>query len=136
MNAGRETQGFALVGAIFIVVVMAIAGAYMLSVSGVQRESTNLALLGPRAYYAAQSGLEWALHEAVATPATCPADTFSLTEGALVGFDVTVTCTKTRHTENAVTTTVFRITSKAEYGTYGGRDYVSRQLETTAMVSQ
>jgi MSHA biogenesis protein MshP len=122
MSAARATQGFALVSAIFIVVVMAVAGAYMLSITGVQRESTNLSLIGPRAYYAAQSGLEWALHEAVDTPSTCPSDTFSLTEGGFVGFDVTVTCSSTEHQEIASTTTVFRIRSK--------------ELETTAMVTQ
>ena len=135
MSTRRTTAGFALVGAIFIVVIMASAGAYMLNISGVQRESTNLSLLGPRAYYAAHSGLEWALREAVATPATCPTGTFSLTEGGVAGFDVTVTCSKTDHVENTATTTVFRITSKAELGTYGGRDYVSRTLESTVMVT-
>ena len=54
----------------------------------------------------------------------------------MAGFDVEVTCSSTDHKEQTTTTTVFRITSKAEYGSYGDEDYVSRQLETTAMVSQ
>jgi MSHA biogenesis protein MshP len=134
MRTEPQTAGFALISAIFILVVMAVVGAYMVNIGGVERETTNLALLEYKAFYAAHSGLEWGLHQAVDNPAACPADTFSLTEGGISGFDVTVTCSESDHTEGATTTTVFRITSKAERGTYGGRDYVSRRLEATAMV--
>jgi MSHA biogenesis protein MshP len=135
MRAKEPIAGFALVSAIFILVVMSVVGAYMLDISGVERETSNLAMLEYKAYYAAHSGLEWGLHQAVDNPAACPADTFALTEGGISGFSVTVTCTESDHTEGATTTTVFRITSKAENGTYGSRDYVSRRLEATAMVS-
>jgi MSHA biogenesis protein MshP len=127
-------EGFTLISAIFILVVVALAGAFMLSVSGVERQTSNLGLLGPLAYHAARSGLEWGMHEAAATPAVCPTGTFSLSEGGLSGFNVTVTCSKTDHVENSATTTVFRITSEASRGTYGDSEYVARMLEAGAMV--
>ena len=47
----------------------------------------------------------------------------------LRGFAVTVQCASSAHEENGVTTNVFRVTSLAEYGTFGDADYVSRRLE-------
>ena len=134
MSGLQRADGMSLVNAIFILVVVALAGAFMLTISGVERQTANFAHLAPRAYHAAKSGLEWAAHQAVTTPATCPTGTFTLAEGGFSGFDVTVTCTKVDHVENGTTTTVFQIRSKASGQSLGDRDYVSRTLDSGLMV--
>ena len=134
MSRLQRSDGMSLVNAIFILVVVASAGAFMLTISGVSRQTASFAHLGPRAYHSAKSGLEWAAQQAVTTPATCPTATFTIAEGGLSGFDVEITCTKVDHVENATTITVFQIRSKGSSGTLGDRDYVSRTLDSGLMV--
>ncbi len=135
MRLSARSPGFTLIGAIFILVVLSVAGVFMINLAGVQRATTNAAFLSARAYQAAYAGVEWAVYEAENTPSVCPADTFSLAEGGLNGFDVTVTCTMADHVENVTTTNVFRVTSQAEYGTFGDADYVSRRVEAGLMIA-
>jgi MSHA biogenesis protein MshP len=135
MRPVNQSPGFTLIGAIFLLVVLATAGVFMVNMSGVQRATTNAAFMSARAYQAAYAGVEWAVFEAENDPSTCPTDAFSLTEGGLNGFDVTVTCSMADHVENVTTTTVFRITSQAEYGAFGDPDYVSRRVEAGLMVN-
>ena len=135
MRFSNQSPGFTLVGAIFLLVVLSLAGVFMVNMSGVQRATTNASFLSARAYQAAYAGVEWAVYQAENTPSVCPAAAFSLTEGGLNGFDLTVTCTMADHVENVTTTTVFRITSQAEYKTFGDPDYVSRRVEAGLMVT-
>ena len=134
-RAARRGAGFSLMSALFLLVAIGTAGAFMVRLAGVQRTTTTFALLGPKAYHAARSGIEWNLHRALTVPGSCPVGppvttAFSLTEGGLAGFDVTVTCEAGTHIEGATTKTLYRFTALAERGAYGDRDYVSRRLET------
>lgn len=90
-------------------VVLALLGAYMLSVTGIQQSSSELDTQGARAYQAAHAGVEWGAFQvldpnnAIGTPAlpTCPASPTNLSAlaGSLSPFTVTVTCTATSTTE-------------------------------------
>ena len=135
MRLSNRSPGFTLIGAIFLLVVLSLAGVYMVNMAGVQRATTNAAFLSARAYQAAYAGVEWAVYEAENTPGVCPTATFGLAEGGLNGFNVTVTCTMADHLENLTTTTVFRVTSQAKYRTFGDMDYVSRRVEAGLMVT-
>lgn len=135
MRDAPRQGGFSLVAAIFLLVVLTTAGAFMVRISGVQRTTTSFALLGPRAYHAARSGVEWAIHAAMNVPGSCPVgitttNNFNLTEGGLDGFRVTTECTSEVHSEAGAAETMFLITSLAKRGAFGERDYVSRRLET------
>lgn len=103
-------RGFAIVSAIFILVVLAALGAFILTVFGHQQVGSALDVQGVRAYAAARAGIEWGLYRVQATPAynfgyasidpntrTCPAATTSFVPGAAThaGFVVTVTCAAT-----------------------------------------
>lgn len=134
MSPVRADQGFSLVSAIFLIVVVSLAGAYLVSLVGVERRTASLGLLGTRAYHAARSGLEWAIAKAVADPSGCPAVVLSLAEGGLRGYSVTVTCNKTRHQDGADLVTTFQLAAQAELGALGQPDYVSRRLRTTVTV--
>jgi MSHA biogenesis protein MshP len=134
VSGQRGQAGFSLVSAIFLLVVLSLAAASMVSLVGTSRRTASFGLLGARAYQAARSGVEWAAAEALATPGTCPSGSFSLNEAALSGFDVTVSCALTQHEENATTTRVLVIESVARYGSFGDPDFVSRRVELTLTV--
>lgn len=126
----RRQGGFALVAAIFLVVVLALLGIFLVRVSGVQHQTVNIALLGARAFEAARTGIEWGAFQAL-NAASCTTTTLNLTEGGLNGFDVDVTCTSSTHSETGDTYNVYIIEAIASDGTYGQPDYVSRRMQAT-----
>ena len=129
-----RAQGFTLVGAIFLLVVVSTLAAGMIQLVGVSRGGTVMGLLGARAYYAAQAGLEWGTHELVAAPGSCPAGAFPVTEGGLAGFTVTVTCARTTHVEDGISFAVVRFTSVSRRGAFGDDDFVTRRVEAVVTV--
>ncbi len=126
----RRQRGFALVVAIFLLVVLASLGVYIVKISGVQHATVNMALLGSRAFEAARTGIEWGAFQALDSGA-CTTTTLNLTEGGLAGFDVDVTCTTTAHTETGTTFNLYVIDVEARAGTYGTPDYVSRRMQAS-----
>ena len=131
MKGPTRADGFALVSAIAILVLLAGAGTVMVATSGVQRRTGTLALQGARAYHAARSGIEWGIDQVI-TLSACPSTTvLSLTEGGLIGFDVNVSCTSSSHTDGGSSFDVYQIISQAEYGTYGDIDYVKRRVRSS-----
>jgi MSHA biogenesis protein MshP len=103
-------RGFAIVSAIFILVVLAALGAFILNISSNQQIGSALDVQGVRAYQAARAGLEWGVYKVQSTAAynfghtstdpntrACPATpvSFSPTAPTLSTFTVTVTCTTT-----------------------------------------
>ncbi len=120
----RNSRGFTLVNAIFILVVLAALGAFMVTMSGVQSRTPVLALQGARAYQAAQTGIEWGIARAVA--GSCSAST----SFAVEGFAVTVSCSTAAApiVEGASTYNVYELDALASSGTYGAGDYVSRRM--------
>ena len=61
----QNQGGFALVSAIFILVVLGAMGAFMLTISGVQSRTAIFAIRGAQAYHAAHSGVEWGIYTVV-----------------------------------------------------------------------
>ncbi len=114
-RGSRAQRGFSIVTAIFLIVVLAALGAFIISVTGVQQASQALDIQGVRAYQAARAGIEWGAYQVLdpnntLNPATCspvvvmPACPPSPTNlpalaGSLSPFTVTVTCTETPTTE-------------------------------------
>lgn len=133
-RARHRQRGVALVGAIFVVVILGMLGLYMVTLSGVEHATTSQAVVASRVYYGAKAGLEWGIHQAIGpTSAVCNASTPLATINGLDGVAVTVTCTCT-YTATACTSaanSVYYLTSTAEYGTYGNADYAKRVLEAT-----
>lgn len=136
---GNRERGFALVAAIFIVVVLAMLGAMMVTISGVQRATASAATQGARAFHAARSGVEWGTFGALnstaatcgATPSTPTTNTFNLAVAGLDGFTVSVVCSYTEHRERGTTYNIYVITSTATSGAFGDADFVSRTLRAT-----
>lgn len=57
----NKTRGFALVTAIFLLVVLAALGAFIVNISSTLSTTSAQDLRGSRAYHAAQAGLEWGM---------------------------------------------------------------------------
>ena len=91
MRSGfSRCRGFSLVSAIFLVVVLASLGAYMATMNSIQHTTTALSLQASRAWFAARSGMEWAIFF-VRTNDACPTIPTSF---SVAGFAVEVTgCT-------------------------------------------
>ena len=109
MKSAHPERGAALVTAIFLLVVLAAVGAYMLSVAGVQQSTTNRALLSARAHYAARAGIDWGIHRARnAADTMCPVSpavsttSFTLTGSGFDGFNIAVGCMRTNHSGTAL----------------------------------
>jgi MSHA biogenesis protein MshP len=113
----------------FIVVVLALLGTFMLTLSGGQHMTAADAVTGARAYYAARSGAEWGGAQATLS-ASCAAAT--LVFPAYPEFAVAVNCDNggTTHTEAGVTYSVFRIRATATSTglALGDPGYVSRTV--------
>ncbi|KAF0164704.1 MAG: MSHA bioproteinis protein MshP [Rhodocyclaceae bacterium] len=117
-------RGFAIVSAIFILVVLAALGAFIVNISSSQQIGSALDVQGVRVYQAARAGIEWGVYQVQATPAynfsygaipplavgnaspdlrACPASPASFSPAAptLSNFTVTVTCTETAGTSGS-----------------------------------
>ena len=127
----RSQGGFALVSAIFILVILAGLGAAMVTFSGAQQTTVVMDIQSARAYQAARAGIEWGAYRALRVPAfTCAGSPFTLSfSGAnLIGFTTQVRCTATSHVEDGNTITLFEFAATASSGTANTPDFVAREL--------
>jgi MSHA biogenesis protein MshP len=152
----KAQSGFSLIAAIFLLVVLALMGTLIVSITGMQSASGQLDLSGVRAYQAARAGTEWAayrvldpenaLNPASCSPVvmpTCPAASTNLPAlgGTLSSFTVTVTCAQAADTtESNRNVRVFQIVATAcnqpssgscPNNTSPTSGYVERRLEAT-----
>ena len=127
-----KQRGFTIVSAVFIVVILALIGSYIVSISSLTRTSENLGILGLRTYFAANSGLEWGIYQVTNGPGpyNCPASptTLNLTQAGLNGFKVVVTCTQNTFIERGKSFKIFEFESFGEFGVVSSIDYTSRLL--------
>lgn len=96
----RGQRGFAVVTALFILVVLALLGAAVASISSRQHGASAQEINLARARQAARAGLEWGAFAVLApaapsaTPPACFAGKDIALPGALAGFVVTVRCVR------------------------------------------
>lgn len=127
-------QGFTLISAIFLLVVLAVIGGFMVSIGGSQRATSSAALQGARAFQAARSGMEWAIFRVV-NDSDCSnvnTNTFTLADAGLNGFTIRFACQRSIHSEAGVNNVnIFTLTATATNSTFGSADYVRRVLTAT-----
>lgn len=132
--------GFSMVSAIFLLVVLAVMGAMILTFSTVQHATSAQDIQSARAYQAARAGIEWGLYQLLrpATPGCTGSTQFSPSGtplgGELAPFTVTVTCVASAPINEAgVTTAIYTLESTATFGAGPGElGYVERRLRVTA----
>jgi MSHA biogenesis protein MshP len=149
-------EGFALVTAIFLLVVLAALGAFIANISATSSITTAQDLRGSRAYHAAQAGMEWGLFQVldpnnatVVAPGAanwpnmpdCPVNTTLTIEA----YTVLVTCARSPagaavggsppvYTESGVVRSVIMyelVSTASAGGVAGGLDFVERQVQVT-----
>lgn len=124
-------QGFAAVAAMFLVVVLAAMGTYMVAFSNTQQLTAAQDVQGTRAYWAARAGLEWAVASHTAA-AACAAAATNL---VIDTFAVRVTCTLATYADTGlnpgVNPRIFQFVSTATNGAaVGSVGYVERSVST------
>lgn len=136
MKPLRTQRGFSLVSAMFVIIVVAVLGAYLLSFGNIQQATTTQALQGTRAWFAARSGLEWAIERAINAHDTVCGNPAVVTGPFNVeGFSVTVSCddlSATGFREGGTTYGMNQITVTAVRGSDPAFwDYARRTLRAT-----
>jgi len=129
-RAGAVAQrGFALVAAIFLLVVLAGLGVFAVRISTLQHQTATSELRASQAFYAARSGLAWGAYRAL-NAGVCGNTTLNLTEAGTAGFSVSVQCSLSSYVEGTATIKVYLFDLRAVAGVYGQPDYVSRRLQS------
>jgi MSHA biogenesis protein MshP len=118
------------VAAIFLVVVLAAMGGFMVSVSNSQKIMSTQDVQGTRAYWAARAGLEWALAGITASPAACPASPPATVDTGDV-FTLAISCALKTYSEGSTTVKIFTVQSVASKGTVGTIGFVERSVSAS-----
>ena len=119
----RLHGGFAAIAALFLLVVLAALGAFMVSFSNTQHVTSAQDVQGSRAYWAARAGLEWGIASAASG---CPGSPTVLT---IDTFTVTVTCTQASYSDSE-SINIFSFTSVSILTgiSVGSASYVERSV--------
>lgn len=138
----KTQQGFSLITAIFLLVVLASLGAMMMTFFTAQQQGSALDALRSRAYQSARAGIEWSAFQITqsgvaggAFASACQAGATSSQvqlPGALSGFGVNVQCSPASSVEGANNVWVYNITATASGvngATPGSTDYVEREIQ-------
>ncbi|MBN8474170.1 hypothetical protein [Sulfuritalea sp.] len=138
--AANRPRGFAIVSAIFILVVLAALGAFILSISTSQQVGSALDVQGVRAYHAARTGIEWGMYRQL-RDGSCPGagspTSFAPPATTMAGFTVTVICDAVADANGGPTVYTVQSTACSEPNAAeprcpnaaGGNLYVERRLE-------
>ena len=126
----RSSAGFATIVALFLLVVLAGLGAFMVSVSSTQQVGAAQDVRGTRAYWAARAGLEWGIGSLTASPSASPSACPTVPSPFTVdGFTLSVTCTSASFDEAGATRVVYSLTSSASAGgAAGSLSFVERSV--------
>ncbi len=132
-------HGFAAIAAMFLLVLLAALGAFMLSFSNTQQLSSAQDVQGSRAYWAARAGLEWGLAAVDATapvaPAVVPLPTCPVVAppATIDGFALVFVCDRSLYSEDVPPLrVVFRLTATASRGgAVGSVGYIERSVSAS-----
>ena len=133
----RKAQaGFSAIIAIVLIVLFALLGTYMATLSTIGSLNTTQSVASMQAWFAAKSGFEWAVYDAIQNAAAnlnCNASgpSFTLNGGGTNGYNVQITCTTSSATEGSSTYTVYSLTSAADKNSIGSITYVSRTISAS-----
>ena len=122
-------NGFSLITAIFLLVVVAALVGYITNIRVVQQTTLLYGVQGARATQAARSGIEWGIYQSIVN-GSCVGST-NFTDPAFAGFSIEVQCGQTTHIEGITPVDTFQLTAIASTGSYGSLDYVQRRIQAT-----
>ena len=122
-------RGFAAIAALFVLLVLAALGAFMVSISSSQQITAAQDINGSRAYWASRAGLEWALGSLAVAPAACPTTPAGFT---IEGFSIAMSCTRSTFDEAGVTRVIYSLGARASSGGAAGAvGFVERSVSAS-----
>ena len=126
LNRNPRQCGFAIVSAIFLLVALAVLGAYMVSFSNTQHITSAQDVQGARAYWTAKGAVQWAA-AAIIKDSACPIGNPDFGNG----FNVLVSCVSQAYTEGLTVRPIYWVTATASSAgtTVGSMAYVERQVQ-------
>jgi MSHA biogenesis protein MshP len=139
----RPTQrGFAAIAAIFLVVVLAALGGFMLTFSNTQQLTSAQDVQGSRAYWAARAGLEWGLVRIPEDPTLCPdlvlttvvtTTATAALPSSIEGFTIEILCANNVYSEGVNSPRIYSIESRARStgGAVGSIGYIERSVSAS-----
>ena len=130
----RVQHGFAAIAAIFLVVILAALGGFMITFSNTQQLSSAQDLQGSRAYWAARAGLGFGVAKVIADSTACQSAGPMAMTGApasVEGFTLTLTCRRASYIDGVNTILVYRFESRASVGSSGSANYVERSVSAS-----
>jgi MSHA biogenesis protein MshP len=121
-----KQRGFALIGALFVLVVLATIGAFAVRMNMTQQHGADLDLQEVRAQAALNTGVEYAAGRLLAPGANCGnlANLNNLVGGFVVVFNA---CARVQYTVNGVTVNVYTVSLTSSRGAYGTPEFIARQ---------
>ena len=122
-NIARNQQGITLVGALFIIVVMALLGTGLLQLTATSQQSIGQEITSVKAYFAGHSALQWGMYQATFAGAT-GAHTLTFTQQGLTNTTVNSTLTSTK----IAGSTYYQINADGLYGITTDPEFSRRQL--------
>jgi MSHA biogenesis protein MshP len=139
-GADRE-RGFALVSGVFLITILFLLAAYLVSTRVHQDSTAMLDTLGHRAFAAARSGIEWGAYQSLRN-GSCAASTSLTFAHPLHAYTATVTCTRSAHDEGGATILVDTLVANACNQPVSGAcpnlapaaNYAERQITLTVAV--
>jgi MSHA biogenesis protein MshP len=124
-SSSNKNAGFAIISGIFLLVVLAALGAFMVTISTTQNITSAQDVQGSRAYWAAKGGIQWAAASIMTTPG-CPLGSPDFGNG----FNIVVACVANTYTEGVTSETIYWVSATASAGgSVGSPGYVERQVQ-------
>jgi len=125
-NSVQAQKGVTLVGALFIIVIMALLGTGLLQLMTTSQQSIGQEITSVKAYFASHSATQWGMYQSV------------YAGGAAVGTN-TITFSNSGLTNTTVSTTIqrniiegnnyYNITATGQFGVSADREYSQRMLQ-------
>lgn len=119
-NPRAGMRGFSVPTAIFIIVILAALGAFMVTIGSSQQAGLAQDVVGTRVLLAARSGLDWGVYQVVNTTGayrtSCNAGSASTTLSGLTGMPgifIVVDCASRAYTEGVNSLHSYQITATA-----------------------
>ncbi|MDR3370373.1 hypothetical protein [Rhodoferax sp.] len=143
---GLKTRGFAAIAAIFLVVILAALGGFMLTFSNTQQLTSAQDLQGSRAYWAARAGLEWGFGRIPVDSALCPAATLTTIAptaatpsllSSIDGFTLAIKCARNVYSEGPDSPVIYQLNVVAFKAgqAVGSIGYIERSLSASMETS-
>ena len=137
-------RGFGGITVLVIIVLFSLIGAYMASMSTLASLDTMLSGGSIQSWFAARSGVDWAVYQALNRSCTCGTNccstapaingtSLAFTEGGLAGFDADISCSESASPvlEGTDSYCVYNIGVTASRGNPGQETYISRRVSVT-----